>query len=590
MVQRGPDDDGFFEAGSTALGFRRLSIVDVAGGHQPLLNENGDLHLVLNGEIYNHVELRQQLIARGHVFRTASDAEVVLHLYEDRGVEALTELNGMFAFALHDARRGAVWIARDRLGIKPLFYSVGAGRLAFASDIRALRAAQPSVIDRDQVVKYLAFGYVPGGDAIWSGVRKLPPAHYLWIEGGEATTRRYWDLPRESAWSGTAADAQEQLEALLRDAVRLELRSDVPLGVFLSGGVDSSAIVALAAEQLDEPLRTFTIRFEGKDAADERFARTIAERYRTAHTEIAMDAGDAAIALDELLPLMDEPIADSAFIPAYWLSKAARDRGIKVLLNGAGGDEVFGGYRRHSPARFGSPTWVAENLPFPVRQVASKVWGTVQPHRGLRAANPSVAWAATVSGVNLGAMRGMLRDPADYAAMMDSIRETFQVLESPARGDDYAHRRMRLDLETYLPEDILALTDKATMAASVEGRVPFVDHRIVEFGLSLPAEINLLDGEPKGLLKRMMATRLPAELMYRAKEGFNAPDDVWFGDDSRFDVAAELLEMRTPVLDDLLNPRVVESILGNPTARSRSAGVIFSLFLFNRWLRAQALD
>jgi asparagine synthase (glutamine-hydrolysing) len=586
MVQRGPDDDGFFAEGSVGLAFRRLSIIDVQGGHQPLTNEAGDLQLVLNGEIYNHVELRQQLVARGHSFRTMSDAETVLHLYEERGVECLAELNGMFAFALYDSRRGAVWVARDRLGIKPLFYAVAPNFVAFASDVRALRAAYPTDVDQRQVLKYLALGYVPGDESMWRGVRKLPPAHHMWIENGAVSIRRYWSVNGHASWRGSVTEAEAQLEALLIDAVRLQLRSDVPLGVFLSGGLDSSAIVALAAEQMSNPLQTFTISFEGKHSADERFSRQIAERYHTSHTEITMGSADAATAIDELLPMMDEPIADSAMVPAYWLSKASRERGIKVLLNGAGGDEIFAGYGRHWPARFGSPDWVANRLPKPFRQVIAGAWQYFQPDRAIRATDSRLAWAASVSGVNFQSARSLLRDPADYAAVVAAAGDEYAGLTNGLQQLGFAHARMSLDLETYLPEDVLALTDKATMAASVEGRVPLIDHRLVEFAISLPTNINFDGGRPKGLLKRVMANRLPQELLNRSKEGFNAPHDVWMRSDSGIDLAGELLDSRTPLLDELIEPKFLESLLANPQQRSRSASMLFGLFILNKWHRS----
>lgn len=587
MVQRGPDDDGVFSTRAAGLAMRRLSIIDVEGGHQPISNESGDLHLVLNGEIYNHIELRQQLEGRGHTFRTYSDAEVVLHLYEERGTEALDALNGMFAFALYDARRQALWVARDRLGIKPLFYGVTGSQVAFASDIRALRAVFPTEVDPAQAINYLALGYSPGEETVWRGVRKLPPAHYLRVEQGRVTTTRYWSLGNIGGWRGSEDAAAAELETLLADAVRLELRSDVPLGVFLSGGLDSSTIVALAAEQVSEPLRTFTIQFEGKGGADVDFSRQVAARYATAHEELTMTSADGARALDELLPLMDEPIADSAIIPAYWLSKAARAQGIKVLLNGAGGDEIFGGYRRHAPATLGTPTWVAERLPAPLRRGVAQAWSVVQPHRGARAWHPSYAWATSVTGVNLHTTRQLLRDPADYRTLLGAMRRQYRGLNGDAAGLGYAHARMNLDVQTYLPDNVLSLTDKATMAASVEGRVPLLDHRLVEFAFSLPDRLNMPEGEPKGLLKRVMRDRLPAALLRRRKEGFNAPDDVWLRDDLGFDLAGELLEQRSPVLDALVAPVALEAVLSTPARRSASASMLFSLFLLNRWHRAQ---
>ena len=586
MTHRGPDDDGFHAADHVGMGFRRLSIIDVEGGHQPISNETADIHLVFNGEIYNHVELRQQLIARGHRFKTASDAEVILHLYEDKGAACLADLNGMFGFALHDARKSVTWIARDRLGIKPIFYARTPTRFVFASDITALRAIVPTDVDAARVLTYLGLSYAPRTETVWRGVNKLEPGHHVWIEGRHVRIERYWSITAVGTWRGSVADAERQLEELLSDAVRLQLRADVPLGVFSSGGLDSSAIVAIAARQLAEPLRTYTINFEGKDSEDARWARKLAEQYQTAHTEIQMGPGDAGRALDRLVSRMDEPLADSALLPAYWLSQAARDRGIKVLLNGAGGDEIFGGYARHWPARIGSPAWIADTLPPALRRMVAGAWGLLQPDRGVRAADPALAWAAGVAGVELATARRLLRNSSDYDRLLDAVRAEYAGLNRPGERHRYAQDRMLLDLETYLPNDVLALTDKATMAASVEGRVPLLDHRLVEFAFALPPEINFAGGERKGLFKRVVGKLLPPGLLERRKEGFNAPDGVWLREGSTLDLSAELIQHRSPILDELIDPRALAAVLKSPERRHRAAGTLFALFLFNRWHRA----
>lgn len=585
MVHRGPDDDGFFTSGSVGLGMRRLSIFDVEGGHQPLSNENGDLKLVLNGEIYNHVELRQQLIARGHVFRTGSDAEVVLHLYEEKGVDALAELNGMFSFALYDSHRRALWIARDRVGIKPLFYAVDHDRIVFASDAKAIRSAYKTNIESQQMLKYLALGYVSGEETLWQGVTKLPPGHYLWIENGKVKMQRYWSVEKIGTRDICLLEAHEQLHGLLDDAINLQLRSDVPLGLFSSGGVDSSTLVALSTKKIAESLQTFTIRFRGKNSADADFAKKVALLYSTTHMEIPMGALEALEAFDEMLPFMDEPIADSALLPAYLVSKVARDLGIKVLLNGAGGDEIFGGYSRHLPAKFGSPTWVAENLPKSLRKLTSVVGSFFQPDRSIRASDPFLAWGGSISGINFYSARKLLNDPCDYSSLIRAIREEYEDLEYSSSSHGYTHARMLLDFQKYLPQDVLALTDKATMAASVEGRVPLLDHRLVEFAFSLPIDINLHNRKAKGLLKRTMSDYLPKDLMNRQKEGFNSPDAVWLSDDSVINLEEELLEARTPILEQIINRSALETILRSPHQRRHSSSILFSLFLFNRWHR-----
>lgn len=588
MIERGPDDDGFFISDHIGLAFRRLSIIDVSGGHQPLTNEDENLHLVLNGEIYNYIEIRNQLIDRGHRFKTMSDSEVFLHLYEEKGVKALDELNGMFALALWDSNQNTLLIARDRLGIKPLFYSNTESQFMFGSDTRALRALHKQEIDTDAVLKYIALSYVPGEETVWKGIKKLPPAHYLIIDRHCSIQKHcYWSLEKSGQWKGTEDEAASQLKVLLSDAIRMQMRSDVPVGIFLSGGVDSSAIVAIASQFTSNPLRTFTINFEGKESLDAKFANEVAVKYNTHHTQIEMSAQDAIQALDDLITKLDEPLADSALLPAYLLSKAARDQGIIVLLNGAGGDEIFGGYLRHWPPRFGSPTWVAESIPCLFRGIVTTVWSLVQPHRAVRASNPVFAWNAGVSGINMHACRKLLGNPNDYEKIEQTILDEFSPLQKGFKKGVYSHVRMIMDLQTYLPNDVLSLTDKATMAASVEGRVPLLDHRLVEYAFSLPPNINLLNNDQKGLFKKVLKNILPPELIKRKKEGFNAPVHEWLQQGGGLNIHDELLNHRTEVLNDILDTSALKSILSSHKKSNLASETLFSLYLFNRWLRKQ---
>ena len=587
MLHRGPDDEGFFQSKNAGLGMRRLSIIDLAGGHQPISNEDGTIWVVMNGEIYNFLELRQELKGQGHVFKTECDTEVILHLYEEKGVEALADLNGMFGFALWDDRRRALWVARDRLGIKPLYYMNSGERLLFASDLNGLRGVIDPAVSKESVLQYLALAYVPSPRTIYEGVQKLPPAHYLWIEGERVDCRRYWEVPAVATWRGTPVEAEEQLLRLLGDAVKLQLRSDVPLGVFLSGGLDSSTIVAMAARQLTNPLRTLTIEFPGKQSADAHFAQIVAQQNRAHFQALPMGVPEAEQALDELVPRMDEPVGDSAILPSYLLAKRAREAGLKVLLTGAGGDELFGGYRRHWPARLGSPEWVAEHLPAPLRSAVAAAWSIAQPSRGVRASDAIIAWGTSISGVNLPACRGLLRDAKNYDGMLVAIREEFADLPARQHQHGRAYGRMGIDLRKYLVEDVLAVNDKTTMAASVEGRVPLLDHRLVEFAFALPPEINLLEGEPKGLLRQAMRENLPADLLRRGKEGFNPPLGFWLeGGRNGGCFADELLEDPAPVIDELISGAALGELLNNRNERIAAAPTLFSLLLLNRWLRA----
>lgn len=585
MIQRGPDDDGFFVVDSIGIGMRRLSIIDVSGGHQPLSNEDDTIHLVLNGEIYNHHELRKELVAKGHVFKTGSDAEVLIHLYEDKGVDAINDLNGMFAFALYDKKRKVTWIARDRLGIKPLFFFKSDSQLVFASDINALRAAVDARISPNQFLSYLAFGYTPNGETVWSNVRKLDAGAYFWIERNNVNKKFYWQLEEQSDWSGNLDDARQELDFLLRDSIKLQLRSDVPLGVFLSGGLDSSAIVSYASDLLDVPLHTFTIDFEGKKSDDIKYSAIVSARCKTSHIEILMGARDAITAIDELIPMLDEPIADSGMLPAYWLSKHARNQGIKVLLNGAGGDEIFGGYGRHWPSRFPTPGWVANNLSSMLRNVISIAWSKVKPNWAVRASDPVYEWASNVSGINFDVARQIVNDNELYSTMLKNVKSEYQGIYATSKGPINRYKRMKVDLHKYLPEDVLSLTDKATMAASVEGRVPLLDHRLVEFAFSLPPDINCLNHTPKGLFKDVLSSRLPQELLLRKKEGFNSPDSVWLDGRSGINLQEELLENMSPLVSEIFSRKMLEGVLRNPQHRRASASMLFGLFLLNRWLR-----
>ncbi len=587
MVHRGPDDEGFACHGPAGLGMRRLSIIDVGGGHQPIANEDGTIWLVLNGEIYNYVELRAALKQRGHQFSTGSDAEVIIHLYEEKGVAAVDDLNGMFGFALWDSRRNLGWVARDRLGIKPIFMAATADRLVVASDLSAIRALVSARLSRASILQYLALGYVPTPDTIFEGITKLPPGHYAVIQDGRVSTRRYWDPEAAREWRGGLDDARDQLDALLHDAVRLEMRSDVPVGIFLSGGLDSSAVVAMAAAATAEPLRTLTIDFAGKGGRDAGSARLVAERFGTRHTAVVCDAARGLAALSDLVGRLDEPVADSAMIPTFILSDAARQMGIKVLLSGAGGDEIFGGYGRHQRPRVGSPDWIATALPGPLPAMTGALWSLFDSERGLRAADQRMAWATGISGASLALLKETLREPGDFDAMRTAAAMHFDALPGRRRARGYAYGGMLTDLQTYLVDDVLALGDKATMAASVEGRVPLLDHRLVEFAYALPPALNMHGGAAKGLFVEVLRRYLPADVLDRPKEGFNAPMSEWIGATGAGDpFERDLLDAPSPAIAEVIDINRLRRALSSSPRTSRTAETVFSLYVLNSWARA----
>ncbi len=588
MVHRGPDDEGFFTDGRVGLGMRRLAIIDVAGGHQPMSNEDGTMTVVFNGEIYNYRELQSALEGKGHHFQTSSDTEVIVHAYEQYGRDCLRYFNGMFAFALYDGRQKALWLVRDRLGIKPLYYGGSDSAFFFSSDLGAFPWPLRQRVNRDALIAYFGHGYVPTPQTIYAGVRKLPPGHSLWVNNGTSTLHRYWDIPAFETAFISAVQAEEQLRGLLEDAVSLQLRSDVPLAVMLSGGLDSSAITAMAAEHAGQPVTTFTIRFTGKGGADHTFARSVADRYRTHHHEIPVAPDDLLSGLDAIIAMLDEPVADSALVPTFLISKAAREQGIRVLLSGAGGDEVFGGYRRHFSPRLGAPAWWAEHLPESLRAPVARAWARVQPHRGFRVLDPRIAYRTQVFGADLGFYQQALT-PSVFTQLLQELKNSTAIGRGAGGPRSYSYKRMYADLNEYLLDNILSLSDKATMAASIEGRVPLLDHRIVEFAFALPQEINLLRGSAKGLFKETIRSLLPADLLARQKEGFNAPIASWMDQEFFGKLKEELTMSLSPTLVELLDVDTLRRVFDQPPAQPFLSNTLFALYVFNRWERTHPI-
>ena len=575
MIHRGPDDEGIWTKGSIGIGMRRLSIIDLKGGQQPITNEVGDVLIVLNGEIYNYKELREELISKGHIFSTRSDVEVIPHLYEEMGVECIHRLNGMFAFALYDQRQGRLWLARDRLGIKPLYYHRFDDGLAFSSEVCSLASATSMSIDPDKFVTYLGYSYIPEPLSIYKNIRKLEAGSQILIENRKVQHSRYWRINCLETWQDSETEACNKLEELLLDAAKLQLRSDVPVGIFLSGGVDSSGVAALAAKfNGDDLVKTLTIDFKSKGGEDAAYADLVAKHIHSNHECIEISADVQMEALEELMPRLDEPMSDSAIVPTYILSREARKRGIKVLLSGAGGDEIFGGYSRHHVSKIGSAAWIAHYSI--VRSLFCRtMWH--RPHWVQRFATSARNFAVMISGVNLEFLRSALRCRDDYDRLLEQFENDFS--EASDRAEI---KRMKIDLENYLPNNVLALTDKATMAASVEGRVPLLDHRVVEFAFSLPANINILNGRDKGLFKKMLDGYLPNAVLYRGKEGFNAPMNDWMVNDTR--ITMGLKGKVHPMIEDLIDIKVVKRWLDAPSLRKTAGDSLYSLYLLNKYL------
>jgi len=527
IVHRGPDDSGYFVAPEVALGMRRLSIIDVAGGQQPIGNEDGSIQVVFNGEIYNHHDLRRDLVTLGHRFHTKSDTETIVHLYEEMGADCVTRLRGMFAIALWDARTEQLVLARDRLGIKPLSYWLTPDGIAFCSELRSLLALSrfPGRLDERAIAAFLSLGYVPDPLAAFAGVAKLPPGHVLvWSATGGAETRRYWTPVVPETGAVDEAVAVERLRELLADAVGSHLESEVPLGAFLSGGLDSSTVVALMAQTASIKPRTFSIGFDDEAFNEAPHARRVAEALGTRHTDLVVRP-DADRWIEGVVGIFDEPFADSSALPTYLVSGLAR-RHVTVSLSGDGGDELFGGYTRYLDAlrRPDLPAWGRAIL-----RAVGHALPHISPGRGRlldRARSRQAAYAGTVAlplppaAGGMAAARLVPRDGEFDDVLADAFRAT--------GARDFVSQMMLVDVATYLPGDILTKVDRASMAVSLEARVPLLDHALVEFALGLPAHIKIRDGVGKQVFRRAIRGLVPSKVWEHPKLGFAVPLGPWF--------------------------------------------------------------
>jgi len=551
IVHRGPDDSGYYVAPEVALGMRRLSIIDVAGGRQPNGNEDGSVQVVFNGEIYNHHELRRELVSRGHQFRTRSDTETIVHLYEERGPDFVRALRGMFAIALWDTRARRLVLARDRLGIKPLSYWQSPdGGIAFCSELRSLLALSrfPARVDDRAITSFLSLGYVPDPLAAFTGVAKLPPAHTLtWsAETQGATLQRYWSPVVAERRPGNPADVVEELQALLGSAVESHLESDVPLGAFLSGGLDSSSVVALMARAGAKRPHTFSIGFAEAEFDEAQHAATVARAIGTTHADRIV-APEADRMIEGLVGIFDEPFADSSALPTYEVSALAR-RHVTVSLSGDGGDELFGGYTRYARLlrRPGVPAWGQ-----PLLRMLARALPHVAPGRGRLldlARTPAAAYAGSVAlplAPRDGGMAAARLVPRD-GEFADVLAGAF----GEARSRDFPSQMMLVDVATYLPGDILTKVDRASMAVSLEARVPLLDHPLVEFALGLPADLKITRGVGKQIFRRAIEGLVPNIVLQHPKRGFAVPLSAWFRGPLRRRVET-LLQPHNPVYEFL---------------------------------------
>ncbi len=589
LRHRGPDDEGYYIGDGIGLGFRRLSIIDLQTGHQPLSNEDRSLWVVFNGELYNYRELRASLESRGHRFATKSDTETIVHLYEDEGDECVNNLRGMFAFAVWDGRRKRLFCARDRFGIKPFYYSLRGTQFVFGSEIKSVlrMPSIPREIDPVALDSYFAYGYILGDMSVFTAVRKLPAAHTMTIEHSRnpvPVIRRYWDIRFEQDEENTESQWEETIVKTLSDSVQHHMMSDVPLGAFLSGGIDSSSVVALMSEHSPQPIKTFTIGFREEKFSEFPYARQVAERYGTEHHEQIVEPESIEL-LPKLVRGYDQPFADSSAIPTYYVSKLAREH-VTVVLSGDGGDELFAGYGQYPKLR----KLMSYNvLPKFARNM---LWGGIYrllPHhiRGkgisyLLSHDPAIVgahiteWSAPE--------RKLLYQPelwSSVTAPAESCKESI-VLQSQA--SEFVSRMQELDMRTYLPDDILMKVDIASMMHSLEVRVPILDHLVAELSFRIPADLKLKNNIGKYILKRAMRHHLPESILRHPKQGFDVPIRMWFKGDLRTYVNETLLRSGNR-LADYLDPRFVARIVSDEGRSNRNfSGKVWSLLVFSEWL------
>jgi asparagine synthase (glutamine-hydrolysing) len=594
LVHRGPDDEGFYVSGGVGLGHRRLSIIDLAAGHQPMTNEDGTIWVAFNGEIYNFSELRDLLVSKGHAFKTRSDTEVIVHLYEEEGERCFERLRGMFAIAIWDGRNRKLLLARDRVGKKPLFYFFDGSRIAFASEMKAILRVPnvPQEIDPEAVSDYFSFLYIPAPKSIFKHIRKILPGHYLVASDNGIREVQYWDL----SFANTIELTEEQWCARLldtyREAVRLRLISDVPLGAFLSGGVDSSSVVALMAGLTNRPVTTCSIGFEEEEFNEIDHAREVALRFKTDHHEQVVRP-DAVGVVEKLVWYYDEPFADSSAVPTYYVSQVARQR-VTVALSGDGGDENFAGYRRYYfdrrenamrallPAVIREPIFGALASLYPKADWAPRIFRGKATFQNLARA-PIEAYFRSVS-----AFQSELKAEVLHQDLLSELNgyDSLDVLRyyyHRADTDDPLSRIQYVDIKTYLTDDILVKVDRASMAHSLEVRAPILDHKLMELAASMPSSLKLRGTNGKYIFKKALKQILPETVLGRRKMGFGVPLAQWFRNDLR--------ELTHGVIfgcngDRLLGESTVKRVWQEHQSGRRDRSTeLWTLLMFRLWQR-----
>ena len=587
MVSRGPDDAGLYVKDNVAIGHRRLSIIDLEGSHQPLTNEDGTVWIVYNGEIYNFKELRKDLIKKGHRFKTEGDTEVIVHLYEEFGKSCVEKLRGMFAFAIWDLKSGCLFLARDRVGIKPLYYYYDSDVFLFASEIKSIHADHSYRAKKDIDISafhyYFSFLCVPEPMTIFKGIKKLPPGQTLVLKDNDLVFDQYWDVKFEDNGNKTEEDYCEELIELLKEAIEVRLISDVPLGAFLSGGIDSSSVVAIMSQLVDVPLKTFSIGFSEQEYNEAEDAKIVADLFKTDHTEYILNTKDIINMIPEILLYFDEPFADASAIPTYFVSKLARER-VKVILSGDGGDELFGGYMWHNRPMYqvycnNLPMILKKSLRFISQFVPSGIKGAsyfkqiYKPYERYIINSKAVFNEEERSLLYSEELNHQLRETDPYHYNLKFLNRH--------NNRSWMNRIMEYDFKTYLPNDILQKVDRMSMFNSLEVRVPILDHRLVEFAAKMPAHLTVKNGVSKYIFKKSMTSILPERILYKRKQGFNLPLETWLRTDLKKDVSDTILYGNS---HHYFDKNFIESILNKfLLGDNRYTYKIWTLYVFELW-------
>ncbi len=598
IYHRGPDDEGFYINKNIGLGFRRLSIIDVKSGHQPLSNEDGSIWIVFNGEIYNYKELQVELIKQGHVFRTNCDTETIVHLYEQHGTDCLKYLRGMFAFSIWDSNKQQLFCARDRFGIKPFYYYIDSSKFVFGSEIKTILKSNgiDKTLSYDALDSYFAFKYITSDLSIYKNIKKLQPSHYLLLSFKNNTNveiKRYWDIEFEPDYSKTENQWMAEIEDNFSETVKLHMMSEVPLGAFLSGGIDSSSVVAMMAKNSSKPIKTFSIGFKHQNSNELKYAKEIACKYGCDHHEQIIEPESI-----NLLPLMvsafDEPFADSSAIPTYYVSKLAREF-VTVALSGDGGDELFAGYTSYtkfkklhfSPFSFNSPA--ANQL----------IWGNFHKLIPQSVKGKGLIYFLSQDKKYLGAylsdwtkgerQKLILNNAPEINYKIASELYKEQILNEDNKHD-FVSNLQYLDLKTYMVDDILTKVDRASMMNSLEVRVPFLDHKFAELSFKIPWNLKLKGNDKKYILKKSMSKYLPGNILNHPKQGFGVPLSLWFKNDLK-DYINDTLLSQSPLLSNYLDKHYVRKIIEqNRKGRRDFSSKIWSLLFFEEWLKQNPID